>query len=77
MADSPCQRAIVTTISLRLAIILYEHVAAVVAAGARQGASAILATDPLSNAMEENNGDAMHSRFVGQETDLICNHKFV
>jgi hypothetical protein len=28
-------------------------------------------------AIEWNYGDAVHSRFAGQELDLICNHKFV
>jgi hypothetical protein len=26
---------------------------------------------------EGNNGGAVHSRFTGQELDLICNHNFV
>ena len=26
---------------------------------------------------ERNNGDTTHSRLVGQEIDLICNHNFV
>jgi hypothetical protein len=26
---------------------------------------------------EKKYGDAVHSRFVGQELDLICNHNFV
>ena len=29
------------------------------------------------NCDEEKYGDAAHSRFAGQELDLICNHKFV
>jgi hypothetical protein len=29
------------------------------------------------NAMNKKYGDAVHSRFAGQELDLICNHKFV
>ena len=65
------------TTSLRLAIVFTSTSPLSIAAGARPSASAILATKPPTNAMKGNNGAAMHSRFAGMETDLICNHNFV
>ncbi|PYK93784.1 MAG: hypothetical protein DME36_08200 [Verrucomicrobia bacterium] len=63
------------TTSPRLAIC--GPVVAVIAAAARPSVSAFCESRTLRICDERNNGVTVHSRFAGQELDLICNHNFV
>lgn len=64
------------TTSLRLAIINASTSSRWIAAAARTECPD--ASDAsVRNCDKRKYGDAAHSRFAGQEHDLICNHKFV
>ena len=64
------------TTSIRLAE-KCGSIAAVIAAAAMPECSSRFTQVETGNCDEEKYGDAAHSRFAGQELDLICNHKFV